>query len=585
MSASNTVAELDFAKIKQSLIDTFKTNPTFTDYDFSGSTVSALLDMLAYVTHYQGVYANLAFAERFIDTAQLRNSIVSLAKELGYFPAQAAPAKATLTLSIDAANVPGNPSSIISNSKINFVGVDTNDNNHEFWSQADVVFNLNNGVYSADLTLTQGTPVEQRFVYTNVGHRAEFILPNSNINLDTIVVKVKDNSSVPDSQAVTWNRSQNIGNNTSSSLIWFIEETTDNKLRLSFGDDVIGKAPALNNEIIVTYEISEGSAANTSKGFSITSANVAGYSPNLFTISNEVQAQGGTDPEPIESIRLNAPGVYASQQRAVTITDYRALLLNKFQWIKSINVWGGENNSVPQYGQVYISIVPDFGTKMTLAERDNVSAFLNTVSIVGTGIHFVDPSILYVDTTTTAKYSRDLTSDSHVLVEAAIDAAIDSYFTTTSGLLNQSINFSKLLAAIDAAHIGVTSNITDLNFHMDIIPDTVHSADVVLDFTNAIVAGSVMTNTWTSPNGDSVYMKDDGNGNIHYVVNGVELKNSGNQYNVDYTNGIITLNGFLPNIAPASTITFNAKPQSNDLVGGRSTIIEIGNKNTTAVLA
>jgi len=583
MSAANTVAELDFAKIKQNLIDTFRANPNFVDYDFSGSTISALLDMLAYVTHYQGVYANLAFAERFIDTAKIRNSIVSLSKELGYFPAQALPAIGSLNLSTPISSISGQPSTFVSNAKINFVGTTTDNVNHEFWSQTDLVFNQIGSNYVANAVLRQGTQITQRFVYTGT-HRAEFILPNSKIDISSIAVRVKTNTTIPDAQAVLWSRAATFGGSMANSTIYYLEETTDNNLRLSFGDNVLGKALLVDNEIIVDYNISEGVLANSAKGFSISSSTIAGHPSNLFSITNEVAAKGGTDAENVEAIRINAPGVYAAQKRAVTITDYRALLLNQFPWIKSINVWGGENNVPPQYGQVYISIVPNYSNILDLTASSNILTYLKSVSIVGTGVNIIQPDILTVNTTSIVDFLRDKTTDSHILVESAVNSAIANYFTTTSGLLNQNINYSKLLAAIDASHIAIQSNTTTISLSMSNTPDTVHSTDVIFDFGNALKPNTIATQSWVSPSSEIISMKDDGNGSIFYVVNGVALNNSGSQYSVDYTTGVITLKGFLPNIVAGDSVVFNAVPVSNDLRSNRSSIIELGTTSTTAVL-
>jgi len=579
------VSELDFTKIKTNIISSYESDPRFKDYDFKGSTLSLLVDILAYVTHYQGVYSNMALSERFLDSAQLRNSVVSLAKEIGYFPSQTVSSKARVNITTDATNISGNPPTLWVFNQLAFTGTNTSNQTYEFLSNSTFeLYKSSDGLtYSGMVDINEGSKRNSRFVY-DAQTRSEFVLIEPGIDVDTIIVRVKSSSADNDANAITWSYSKNAIFNGGSDTVYFLEEAGSNSIRLFFGDGVVGKAISDGNEIIVDYITCSGSKANQCAGF-VLGTSVEGIASNQFITNTTTTSNGGSDQETITTIKQNAPSNYAAQERAVTVEDFRSLLISKFPFIESISVWGGEDNIPRKYGQVFIAVKPNYGDVLDSLGKNNILTYLKTVAIVGTGINIVQPKLIYVNTTSTVTYLRSLTADSGLFIEKTVDDAIINYFTSnTTNTMNLNVKYSKLLQTIDNSHPSISSNITSLSLTSRFIPDTLHSQNLTIDMANSLVPGTIVSDTWVDISGNVFFLKDDGAGTININENGIEYQAIYHTpHTVDYTTGVIKLNQFKPAIAPGTTININGNTKSNDILSSKDVILKAGTQNTTVI--
>jgi len=578
MAATN-ISELDFTAIRNNLKTFLSSQAEFTDFDFEGAGISVLLDILAYTTHYMGVYGNMQFSEIFMDTAQLRSSVVSHAKELGYMPRQRQAAIANINVQI--LNPAGSPASIVISKGDQFVA-SIDGTSYTFVAPTDYsLTDQGGGDYNTDIDIVQGEFQTFRFDY-NIASPKPFVIPQKNLDLDYLTVKVKSSSLADDSTAVEYTLSSDITTLDPTSTVYFLQETSDGKVEIYFGDDVLGKAIVDQNQIIVEYLVTDGIAANGAKDFSLVTP-IGGYATNLFTLTTNSNAAGGGDVEDIESIRLVAPKIYQAQGRAVTADDYRALLLDKFGWIESINVWGGEDNEPKIFGKVFISIKPNYGETTTDAVKTNITDYLEKYRIVGIVPEVLDPDYIYVNVDTSFVYDRETTTKTQVELESLVSTAITDYFTNNVvSNFDANLNYSKLLAAIDAADHSIVNNETAITISKKFVPNTLDFFTYELNFANGLVAGTLESNSWTSPNGRVYQFKDDGNGNIDLYMDGSIVTSESGKHTVDYTTGKITISSWKADITIGDKITLTAEPTSKNVSSAQNILIAEGTSTITS---
>jgi len=453
---SGNMAELDFATIKANIITSLQGNPIFKDYNFNGSTISMLLDILSYVTHYQGLYANMAFSERFLETARMRSSVVSIARELGYTPRQAQGAVASFTLTVPLSdtyysNWTQPPSTITLSKGTEFVGKTTDNKNHQFQASVDSPLTLDgSNNYVGTVQIVQGTTFIETFTYDALASQTKFSLLNSSIDINSIQVWVGPNP---------WTISENILKNSQTSEIFYIEEDYNSNITVYFGGDVIGAAPANNSNITISYISCDGSASNLAGGFSL-SKSFGGIPLSSATISNIVRASGGTDIETIDQIRSDAPSAYQAHNRAVTTNDYYAIINANIGWVGSMYVWGGETENPPQYGKIFVSVQPadDLPGTLSSPKRTELQQLLDSKKIIGLEVNILTPLPIYVNTNAFVRYNANVATSDQVVITAASNA-IGSYFTSIGKLsMNSALQYSKFLDAIDLSNPTIASS-------------------------------------------------------------------------------------------------------------------------------
>jgi hypothetical protein len=581
------VSELDFDQIKTNLKNYLKGQNQFSDYDFEGSGLSVLLDVLAYNTHYNALYTNLAVNEMFLDSASKRASVVSLAKSLGYTPASATSARAVVNMAVNAPNQ--TPSSLTLPQYSPFSTV-INGINYTFYNTADVTIIPSNGLYTfTNLEIVQGTPLN--FKYT-VTEGQQYIIPNANADMSTLKVRVQE--SATSDTFTTFIAASSLVELASDSNVYFTKEIDGGLYEIIFGDNIISSGLTNGNIVHLDYFVTKGSEANGARTFTYNGSSLIGGSPVVTTISI---AAGGTEVESIDSIKYNAPRLYAAQNRAVTPDDYKALIYSAFPYIQSVSVWGGEDNNPPIYGKTFICARPRNAVKLSLQQKSDLkTTLLSSRSVVSIIPEIVDPEFINIALDVTVYYNDRKTirtaSEIATLVTDTIFRYDDSTLQRFDGVFKQ----SQLSRLIDTTEPAIVSNITTVLMRRKVSPRYNVSAEYNLNLINPIYtagvpAGAVSsTGFYVRGSEELHFLQDDGVGNVQLYYN-VASNNSEtgstkfivNPFigTVDYANGTMVLRNL--NITSLGDIDWEItfKPQSNDIVSAYTQIAEIARDHLT----
>jgi len=463
---------LDFDQIRTSIRDYLRSNSNFTDYDFEGSNMSVLIDMLAYNTYISSYNANMVSNEVFIDSATLRENVVSLARNIGYVPSSRKAAKANISFFVEVAN----PLTKVVTLKS---GVVCNTSNfgrsaYVFSVLDDITVPVIDGIASFDgIEIYEGSYVNTNFTVNAINseyNNQRFILENRGIDTRTLKVLVRDTQS--SSSAKKFINSNNILDVTESSKVFFIQEIEDERYELIFGDGVFGQKLVENNYIEVSYLISNGKEGNGFSSFNfsgiLVDGNGATIAENISLITTNLSSSSGSEIESVNSIRNFAPRAYASQNRAVTASDYETLIPKIYSEAESVSAFGGEELSPPQYGKVFITIKPFFGTFLSNSVKDNIKAELRKYAVAGIVPEILDLKYLYLELSSNIYYDTNSSSSSD-LIRSKVINNIEKY--ADSEELNKygaRFKYSKYQKLIDDSDVSITSNITRLQMRRDL---------------------------------------------------------------------------------------------------------------------
>lgn len=592
MDQRPVVSDLDFQSIKDDLVNYFKERPEFADYEFSGSSLNLLMDILAYNTHYNSLTANFQLNESFIDTSLIRSNVVSLAKSLNYIPRSARSSRTKITLNVPRLGsegfyiIPAGSFFSASSGNVKF----------NFYTIQDYTVGFTSGQASntIDVDVYEGKLFTQRFVFNNA--LEEFPAFDLNLpNIDTTTINVSVNGIkytqvTPEIEGMT-----SVDNN---SRIFFVEESKDSTHRIIFGNNVLGNKPQIGSVILATFVQSSGTLANGARTFSV---NIPGRTD--ITIANTPSvSQGGQPPESIQSIKDNAPHWFQSQFRAVTENDYKTFLINKFADIKSINVYGGEK--VNQPGKVFIAIKPKSGDKLTTATKDTLlSEVLNKNSVVTIRPQFVDPEIIYLVLKSVVIFDEAKILTNRNVLKSKIISLIDNLNNAYIGdfLANYSESFlSKQIEELDSSVISSNTRVS-LKIKTSALNGTLDK--YTLNFANKLyhptdgfnaVNGGVVTSNLFFREGRDVRsgFDDDGFGNIRLFDFIDDEKITVEPYSgtIDYENGVVQLQDFNPQ---DGEIIFTAIPDSFDIQATENIVlqtdtegssVDVLEKNETSVI-
>jgi hypothetical protein len=567
------VTELDFDTIKSNLKDYLQSQTEFTDYDFEGSALSNLLDLLAYNTHYNAIYANFVANEVFLDTAVKRSSVVSLAKHFGYTPRSIRSPKAKINLSVVTS---GAPQSLLL--PINTPFVTTIDGfDYTFYNRSNIIVSptsTNNFTFS-NVEIVEGTPLSYR--YTVANNQKTFILPNSNIDTSTLTVEIQN--SVSDATRTTYTLAEDIVAVSSTDTVYFLEETRDGVYQIVFGDDTIGKALANGNIVNVTYLISNGIKSNGATSFTLGSS--AGFTISSATITLAQKAAGGKESESVESIRYNASRFFTTQNRAVTAEDYKNIILAEYSDIDAISAWGGDENEPPIYGKVFISAKPTNGTTLSNELKTELGRVLQKKNVVGITPEFVDPEILYLTINTKFYFDPSKTTQQPSTIQANVISAIKQFRDAYLDNFDTIFRKSKFSRSVDYTNKAILNSNTDVEIYKILKINTENPVNYTVSFVNPV--NSISSTAFRLYNDSELYyMEDDGVGNIrrfHYN-NNQKIFDSLTFGTIDYEKGIIRI----PTVA-ISLLTDNckifAKPKLQDINALRNQILTILDSDIT----
>jgi hypothetical protein len=561
MATNLNVSELDFDKIQTNLKTHLQAQTEFQDYNFDGSNLATLIDALAYATHYNGVYANAAVNESFLDSAQVRNSIVSHAKALGYTPSSATAPSATIRLVFNTATSSVNIdkgtkfSGTYQGTSYNFVTIDaytaTNDT----------------GIYTIDIPISQGEYFTKTYTWLD-NTTQRFVLNEVDIDRASIDVAVNGDFWVLNEGELALLDGD--------SQVFFVQENQDNQTEVYFGPDsgLFGARPLNNNPIIISYVRTKGAASNGTTTFSIPGL-VGGFDAQDITITTVDASTLGSDAEEIENIRFRAPKNYERQGRAVTSEDYKAIISDRFGDVQAINVWGGEENDPPKYGKVLIAIKPTVGEELSpITKTKLIDEILKPYNIVAITPEIVDPEYIYVATNSNIKYKKSLTNKSTGELTTVVEAAIEAQFNSDLNEFGSTLRYSGIVASIDNAEASIISNVTTIQMSRRFLKDSTNTAGIYeIQYYNKIIPGTVVSSTIVKTDVADYAIMDDGLGVMTlYNITAQAFENI-EMGTVDYTTGKIELNGFLTEIDINQSISIYAAPEDTDISSEKNLLI------------
>ena len=595
---------LDFDQIKAQIKDYLAANSNFTDFDFEGSNFSILIDTLAYNTYINAFNANLVANESFLDSATLRENVVSLARNIGYVPRSKTAAKASITFSVEIDDVAGAVPFVSLKPGLIAVG-NANDTTYRFSipeSISAIVENVINadgsvsrvatfGTQTNPITVFQGSLVESKFLaMTNQDQR--FILGNSSIDSSTIVVFVGQQNTT--GLGRQFKKIDNILNLNKDSEIFLVQEIQDENFEIIFGDGYFGKALENNDSITARYIVTDGADGNGARTFdfqgTIIDQNGAIKIPKKTVDITTVQgAINGSEIENINSIKYLAPRTYSAQYRAVTPRDYEAIISQIYPQTESVAVVGGEEMDPPQFGTVRISIKPKNGTYVSDFDKQMIKSKLKSYAIAGINSKIVDLKVLYVEIDSTVYYNTSQI-DTPDALKSKITNALTTYANTVDiNKFGGRFKYSKTSQLIDRVHNGITSNITKVKIRRDLKALIDQSAQYELCFGNRFYInqqGANIKSTGFMINGYDkvVYLTDvpnkDENGNLDGSMKGnlgLVSRDANSVFNivgksvgtVDYKKGEILLNTIhiTSTVAANDIVEIQAFPDSNDIIG------------------
>ena len=601
-------SNLDFEQVKTSLVDYLKSNSNFTDYDFEGSNLSTILDVLAYNTYITSYNANMVANEVFIDSATLRENVVSLAKNIGYLPRSRKAASAVISFFVDTTNITPTPSSLtLKKGPVVASAFGFGNQSLIFSIVNDITVPVYNGIATFnDINVYEGVLLTSNFTYSIRNPNQKFILPNSGIDTDLISVNIRNNQQ--STSKVRYNLQQNILDVNSESRVFYLQEIEGERYEIFFGDGIFGKKLIEGNFVAVDYITSNGDTGNGISQFNF-SGNIE-YTRNGvdYTVTSGISlittispATGGENIEPVESIRKYAPKVYATQNRAVTASDYETLIPSKiYPQTESISVFGGEDLIPPQYGKVFISIKPRTGDFLSNLSKENIKTKLKKYSVAGIVPEILDLKYLFIEVDSKIYYNSNL-APSGAYVSSLVQNNANKYSESTE--LNKygaRFKYSKFLKVLDDSHEAITSNITTISMRRDMRAALNTFAEYSIGFGNEFYVKfldgyNIKTSAFRiSGIIDDVYMSDIPNpdrttGSLFLFTLPTENSQSPtivrrNVGTVDYVRGIITMspiNILSGKVKDGQTVVeISVSPKSNDIIGLQDLYLQLDISNS-----
>jgi len=594
------VTELDFDNIKENLKTFLKAQTEFKDYDFEGSGMSVLLDTLAYNTHYLGFNANMLANEMFLDSAALRSSVVSHAKTLGYEVSSPRAPIATVNISLSTS---GTTKTMPAGTAFT---TSVDGTSYQFVTIADVTAsNTGSAVPFDSVNIYEGSYVTTRYTVDVNDVDQKFLLSDARSDTTTLTVKVQNSAS--DTTTTTYTRAKDITQLSTSSTVYYLQETDSGLFEVYFGDGTVSAALSDGNIVILQYVVTNKTAANGASSFSSPSSidDVTGVTTT--TVAN---ASGGSEAETIQSIKLNAPLDYATQGRCVTVDDYKTYTKKLFANTQAVSVWGGEDGSYdtstgvssnPEYGKVFISIKSTTGENLTSVQKSNLVTAFAPYKVASITPVVVDPETTFLILNVNFNYDSTATTSTKDELASLISTTISNYNSSDLQEFNSSFRHSKLTGLIDDTDTAILNNTTTVTMGKFFTPVSSNSS-YTISFNNAFynpytgyntAAGGVIASTGFYLDNDTTteyFFDDDGSGNLRiYSLSTGQVRTYLNSAagTVDYSNGTISTTSLLISAvsdvdgASSTKIRVTAIPKSNDIVPVRNQILEIDLINTT----
>lgn len=590
------IAELDFDTIKTNLKNYLNQQDEFLDYDFEGSGLSILIDLLAYNTHYNAYLANMVINEMFLDSAVKRSSAVSIAKHLGYTPISVRGARAVVDITVN--NPTGLPSSLVM-SRYTAFSTNINGTSYTFLTnEARTAFKSGTSYLFSDVEIVEGTYASFTFVVGDNTPDAKYEIPDLNVDTSTLDVLVQ--TSATDTTQTSYELTSDITGLTGESKVYFLEQNSLGRYQIYFGDGIIGKQLEVGNLIVVKYIVATGTGANVSDNFTQTfTADSSIGGSNNINISVNSNSSGGADAESISSIKFNAPKFNSARNRAITSEDFKSIIQSNFTGAESIAVWGGEDNDPPYYGRVLISLKPFTGSFISDATKAFIStSILQNKSIAAIVPEFIDPDYLYATLIVNVNYNPNLTTLTPNGMTSFLTSSIENYFSENFNKFEKTFyvsKFTKYLLDLNSSLISITPELKlQKRINLSFYTENSFVGDGKIKFGTRIHPNEFnSTNFYTVYQGVQtlVYLKDQSS------TNPPDYSGTGSVYLVDsnsdgfltlvgeinYATGEITINGFTPTGYPTGQselqLYIGLQESNYDIVTLRNQVLSLDDSN------
>ena len=590
-SSQLNITDLDFENISDNLKNYLKGQDQFKDYNFEGSSMSVLIDLLAYSSHIGAINTNIAASELFLDSAQIRKNVVSRAKDLGFVPSSEACSTAIINLEMkQVRNADGtSPTTtemqlprgttfvtVYDGSSYNFVVTTT-----KRPTQNGTSYNYN------DVSIVQGTYATDSFIFDSQLANPKFVLSNERVDKGKMIVSVTSGGATE-----TYTLSTGISNITTTSTVYYAQENEEGYIEIYFGDGTLGKSLLDGDVIDVTYIIVDQDHANGASQFALNGV-VNGFTNHAVT--NVSPASGGAEKESIESIKFKATKFYTSQNRLVTLNDYKAKVQEYYPNADAVAVWGGEDNDPPEYGKVFVALKPQNSDYLSDTEKSLVTKKLNDLNMLTVRPKIIDAEIVKILISCVFKYNENATDLSIGELEAIVNTAIQKFDTDNLQNFDSIFRHSNLLKSVDDSNTAVLSNTCNIRLRKNNAIKVGETKGYNVVFGNQLYnphtghnmdSGGITTTTGFYVQGDSVninYFDDDGKGNLrrYYLSGSTRLYQDSAAGIVDYSTGKITINAIniTLTVNTNSSIDFTVIPSGNDVVATRGNLVDISSED------
>jgi hypothetical protein len=589
----NQFTNLDFGDLRTQIKDYLRANQNFTDFDFEGSNFSVLIDLLAYNSYITAYNTNMAVNEVFLESATLRENVVSLARNIGYLPRSRRSARSNVNFTVDMSQTNARTVKLLAGQVA--LGAATN-GNYIFSIPEDTITPVNSdGIAIFDnLPIYEGIFLTSTFVVDGSQTNQRFILPN--INIDTTSIRVKVTNAVTEVYSVY----DNLLNLNKNNRFFLIQEVEDAKYEIRFGDNIIGKKPENGSKIEISYIVTNGSSGNGATNFTFSGRlkdnNLFDITVGISLLTTQSKSESGDEIESVDSIKYFSPKVFASQYRAVTSNDYKALIPYVYPNVESVNAYGGDELDPPEYGKVFISIKPRNGTFLSEITKKTILNTIKKYSIAGIRPEIIDLSYLYIELDISAYYNANLSGNPETIKTRIVDTLTEYSNSKDVNSFGGRFKYSKVIGLIDDCDKSITSNITKVKMRRDLNPEINSFATYELCFGNKMHTrdgGYSVKSTGFYINGvlsDLLYMsdrpssinKDTGTIFFFKLENNLPVIVKNNAGSIDYVLGEIKLDvvNISSSVLSNGFIEIQAIPESNDIIGLKDLYLQLETKTS-----
>ena len=574
-----TLTTLDFDSLKSAFIAFLQSQDEFKSYDYTASNMNVLIDLLTYNSHLTAWYTNMAMAEGFLDSAQLKSSVISHAKELNYVPRSATSASANISLTFTG------PQSTYVLQKGQTFSSTIKSNTYTFSISDNILLTSTNNYFTANIAVYEGVYVYDTYTLNSQDPNQRLVITNANVDVSSVTVVVFENNNII---GTPYLKSTTLLGLNQSSNVYFIQEAENEQYEVLFGDGVVGYRPKDGSTISINYRITAGSAGNGAKLFTMN------FNPGPTNDASQINVQtisvsgGGADPEDIESIRYYAPRHFQIQERATSANDYAIMLRTQFPEISAISTYGGETLNPPQFGRVAISLAITDVDGIPAAKKIAYGEFLSDKISLTTKPIFIDPQFSFLAIRSTVNYNINLTALTPSNIQTLVVLTIQNYATQFLGDFSSRFRYSRFCSMIDTTDISIVGNETEVLLYRKIAPLFSVQSSIDVDFGMALQEGVVQPGNQAGAdfhsvfssnffvNGQQTRFEDDGQGNLYLVttINGTE-QFSAKIGTVDYDSGFLRITSLTADYYDGNAIKVYVRTREKDILENKQTIMNI----------